>query len=178
MPRRVALLRGINFRGHRVGMAELRRSFESLGFKNVETVLASGNVVFDAQHGDDAELEESIQRHLERTLGFTVTTLVRSVHELEAVVDSQPFDLAHARPRSVVYVVFVRKDPSAALRRAVLGFSTAGNEVSVGRRVVYWLVDTPGTESNAFGAKLLKALGSESTGRSLGTIRRIVERYR
>lgn len=44
----VAFLRGINVGGHAViRMSELQRAFEGLGFENVRTVLASGNVIFD-----------------------------------------------------------------------------------------------------------------------------------
>ena len=44
-----AFLRGINVGGHTIiKMGELRKVFESLGFWNVKTVLASGNVLFEA----------------------------------------------------------------------------------------------------------------------------------
>ena len=42
----VALLRGINVGGRNVKMDRLREIFESLGFSNVETFIASGNVIF------------------------------------------------------------------------------------------------------------------------------------
>ena len=46
--RYVAFLRGINVGGHRVSMADLRDVFTSLKFGNVDTFIASGNVIFDA----------------------------------------------------------------------------------------------------------------------------------
>ncbi len=48
MPKYVALLRAINVGGHTVKMDHLRRLFEALGFTNVETFIASGNVIFDS----------------------------------------------------------------------------------------------------------------------------------
>ena len=48
MPRYIAFLRAINVGGHNtVKMDFLRQLFESLGFSNVETFIASGNIVFE-----------------------------------------------------------------------------------------------------------------------------------
>ena len=47
MPRYITFLRAINVGGHTVKMDRLREIFESLGFANVETFIASGNVVFE-----------------------------------------------------------------------------------------------------------------------------------
>ena len=57
MPRYIAFLRAINVGGHTVKMDRLREIFESLGFANVETFIASGNVVFETTAGDTAALE-------------------------------------------------------------------------------------------------------------------------
>ena len=48
MTRYAALLRGINVGGINIKMADLRSTFVDLGFENVKTVLASGNVLFDS----------------------------------------------------------------------------------------------------------------------------------
>jgi uncharacterized protein (DUF1697 family) len=48
MPKYVAFLRAINVGGHTVKMDHLRRLFEALEFDNVETFIASGNVIFDS----------------------------------------------------------------------------------------------------------------------------------
>jgi uncharacterized protein (DUF1697 family) len=47
MNKHIAFLRAINVGGHTVKMDTLRQLFESLGFTNVETFLASGNVIFE-----------------------------------------------------------------------------------------------------------------------------------
>ncbi|MCX6027691.1 MAG: DUF1697 domain-containing protein [Chloroflexi bacterium] len=54
MPRSIAFLRAINVGGHTVKMDRLRQIFESLGFSNVETFIASGNVVFETTAQDTA----------------------------------------------------------------------------------------------------------------------------
>ena len=49
MPRYVAFLRGINLGKRRPPMSELKRLFEELGFTNVATFIASGNVLFETK---------------------------------------------------------------------------------------------------------------------------------
>ena len=64
MTRYVAFLRAINVGGRRVKMHHLRELFESLGFSNVETFIASGNVIFDSPAEDTRKLEQRIEDHL------------------------------------------------------------------------------------------------------------------
>lgn len=90
MPIYVALLRGImpmnpNMKGER-----LRKVFESLGFENVATVIASGNVIFSARSQNAAALEAKIEKALPKQLGFKSTTMLRSRHELERLVKKNP----------------------------------------------------------------------------------------
>ena len=64
MTRYIALLRGVNVGGITIRSAELRRLFEELGFDDVRTVLASGNVVFSAERADAATLKSRIEHAL------------------------------------------------------------------------------------------------------------------
>ena len=58
MPRYVAFLRAINVGGHVVKMERLRALFEDLGFAKVETLIASGNVIFETRAEDAGALGE------------------------------------------------------------------------------------------------------------------------
>jgi uncharacterized protein (DUF1697 family) len=72
MPRYVAFLRAINVGGHIVKMDALRRHFASLGFDDVETFIASGNVIFQSRSTAAAALERRIEACLEERLGYEV----------------------------------------------------------------------------------------------------------
>ena len=72
MPRLIAFLRAINVGGHNVTMAELRGLFESLSLKEVETFIASGNVIFSSPSGDIRALQRKIEKQLLRSLGYEV----------------------------------------------------------------------------------------------------------
>jgi uncharacterized protein (DUF1697 family) len=68
MPRYIAFLRAINVGGHTVKMDVLRQHFAALGFSNVETFIASGNVVFETTAKNTRTLEQKIEKHLRAAL--------------------------------------------------------------------------------------------------------------
>jgi uncharacterized protein (DUF1697 family) len=110
--RYVALLRGImptnpNMRGQM-----LKAVFEGLGFKNVHTVIASGNVVFDSSSKSIAALETKIEREFPKKLGFTSTTIIRSRAELEALHNKNPFaGIKDEKPNYLVVTFFKDRRP-------------------------------------------------------------------
>jgi uncharacterized protein (DUF1697 family) len=88
----VAFLRGINMIGHRpIKMQAVQKAFEQAGFKNVKTVGASGNVVFDASDVNRLTVTKRIERVLEKTSGHHIKVALRTVHEIQTLADSQPF---------------------------------------------------------------------------------------
>ena len=178
MTRYIALLRGINVGGHRVKMDELRRLFEELGLSRVETVIASGNVVFETAETDARRLEHDIERHLARALGYEAPTFLRTVPELAGVAAQKHFDLSREPEGSVVYVLFLRDRPGAGVVKALRELDTANDEARAGKREVYWLRRGRVKDSDVFGAKLGALLGTEVTSRNLNTVQRIVEKYK
>src|SRR5262249_4837424 len=90
-PRLIAFLRAINVGGNTVKMEQLRSLFEALGLSNVETFIASGNVIFEAPTTNPRSLERQIERHLQQSLGYEVATFIRSATELEAIAQYKPF---------------------------------------------------------------------------------------
>src|SRR5512141_1995213 len=91
MPKYVAFLRAINVGSHTVKMDQLRSLFEALKFANVETFIASGNVIFDVKTTNTQSLERKIEKHLEQSLGYEVVTFVRSIPELQEIANYRPF---------------------------------------------------------------------------------------
>ncbi len=97
--RYAALLKGVNVGGNRkLPMADLRALVAGAGFGEVETLLASGNVVFSADEGDTAKLEKALEAVLAQA-GLTTDVLVRTLADLATVIDANPFtDAARERP--------------------------------------------------------------------------------
>ncbi len=87
----VALLRGINVGGNRkVPMAQLKLTFERMGFSQVRTFIASGNVIFCSDSNDQADLTAQIEKTVHKNFGFKVSTLLRSTDEIEKLVKAIP----------------------------------------------------------------------------------------
>ena len=89
MTRYAAFLRGVNLGKRSVKSAELKAAFEAMGLGNVKTLLASGNVLFDAKAGKG--LKAKIEAGLAERFGFPIRIVLRSMDELTAMVASDPF---------------------------------------------------------------------------------------
>lgn len=113
MTRNAAFLRGVNLGRRTVKSAELKAAFEGMGFANVKTLLASGNVLFDSTTAKG--LQARIEKGLADTFGFTIGTVLRSRAELEAMVKADPFGGRVECEAFKLYVSLFSEDLPAAL---------------------------------------------------------------
>jgi uncharacterized protein (DUF1697 family) len=116
MTKYVALLRGIGPLNPNLRNEKLRGVFENLGFTNVQTVMSSGNVLFDTNSKDMKALEAAIEKALPAQLGFTSTTIIRSREQLQKLVDKNPFRGLEDAPKSRLNVTFLKNPPKAKLK--------------------------------------------------------------
>jgi len=106
----VALLRGIMPMNPNMKGEKLKGVFESLGFTNVATVIASGNVVFESPSKNIKALEAKIEKALPKQLGFSSTTIIRSREELKALVKKNPFKgIKDEKPNYLIVTFFKSK---------------------------------------------------------------------
>lgn len=106
----VAFLRGINVGGNKkVPMATLKQLLSKLGFKQVQTLLNSGNVIFQT---DQKNLKQSIETAIKAHFGFEVATQVIAFAEIEKILKKQPFKNSLQNKNHRHYVTFVQdKEP-------------------------------------------------------------------
>ena len=176
MPRYFAFLRGINVGGHRVKMDRLRELIEALGFAQVETFIASGNVIFSSPSGDVDAMEERIAGHLHEALGYEVTTHIRSQSELDSIAAFEPREPAPTDQS--VYVIFMREAADVDFRQSLDDLSTDTDRFEFAGREVYWLIRGKLSESPLFGMELTKAAGGgPTTMRNMTTMGRLVAKY-
>lgn len=163
----IAFLRAINVGGRQVAMAPLRALFESLGFTEVSTYIASGNVRFSGR-GRGAALEARIEAALEEEFGFVVETFVRSGAELRVVLDAVPFTPAEVAAAHALMIAFLKAPVRVEVAEAVAALSTPHQRFRVMGRELYWLRVTRESEPKVERAvdKLLKPM----TGRNVRTI--------
>jgi uncharacterized protein (DUF1697 family) len=178
MRRRVAFLRAINVGGHTIRMSDLRASFEKLGFEAVQTFIASGNVLFESTETDDEKLERVIERALEAEYGYPIETFVRSMAELVAITELDPFDLADpGRDGRSTYVAFLGRHPTREAIERLVALATDDDAFAVVGREAYWL-RRGGIGTSRFSAGFLeKTLGMPATLRGLPTITKLLAKH-
>lgn len=174
MTRYVALLRAINVGGHTVKMDALRKHFARMGFADVETFIASGNVLFDAKDDDPAALEERIAHELEKSLGYAVATFLRTGPDLAAIVRHRPFDPAVIDPEQhALYIGFLPRKPSADIAHKVVALRTPVDEFHVHKRELYWGCRGRFSDSVVSGNILDRTIGMPMTMRNVTTVRKL-----
>lgn len=174
MPRYAALLGSVNVGRNRVTMAELRRAFEGEGLTHVETVVASGNVLFDHDARPTDGLGEKLAALMLDHFGFTSTAIVRSRDELAATLSDNPF-VADGAP-NFVHNMFLTAQPTADQFDAmIIRYSGRGPErIALGDRALH--IDYVGGvgQSALTGAFIERQLQCKGTARNIRSIARII----
>jgi uncharacterized protein (DUF1697 family) len=109
MPSYVAFLRGIGPSNPNMRSDKLRGAAETLGHDNVRTLLSSGNVLFESDETDVAQLEASLESAWREQLGFDSTTIVRSLDEIRRLVDLEPFGNREHGRATYLLVTFAKQ---------------------------------------------------------------------
>jgi uncharacterized protein (DUF1697 family) len=170
MPRYAAFLRGINVGGTRIAKDDLCAPFSALGFEEVTTFRASGNVIFDARRESATGLAKKIEKALADELGFTkATTFIRTAAEMRALAADDPFP---REPDQKLHVLFVLKKPPAE----VLKLATATDKLAIGKKELYWAPDGRMTDSE-LDLKAVDKLIGPNTVRTKGTVDEIAARW-
>lgn len=113
----VAFLRGINVGGNKqIKMTDLGKAFESLGFRNVKTILASGNVLFDAPQTPQLDLVHQIEAKLKESFGYEVGVISRTIAEIRQLAASDPFKNITVTPQTRLYVTFLSEKPKTTAK--------------------------------------------------------------
>lgn len=128
----VALLRAVNVGGTgKLPMRDLKAQCEGLGFVQVRTYIASGNVVF-ASRLSETKVKSSLEASLADYAGKPVGVFVRSASEMAAILTHNPFPEA---PPARVAAIFLDAPPVADMLDRVRGQD--GEAIALGRRELY-----------------------------------------
>jgi uncharacterized protein (DUF1697 family) len=153
-------------------MDHLRALFGELGYRNVVTLIASGNVTFDATTADTAKIERKIEKHVHERLGFASQTFVRSRGELEAITQHNAFSAETIKAAHALWIAFVKQPPSRAAVADLMALCCPTEDFHVHGREVYWLRRVTSSESKFVGS-LDKILGTPVTARNITTVRKL-----
>lgn len=146
MTKYAALLRGVNVGGVNMKMVDLADVVRGLGYTDVKTVLASGNVLFETAEAASG-IKDALEGALRERFGYEAWVHVLTLAQLEKLIAAYPY------PRSAdrhAYVVFVLKDE---VRDELLAVSLDPKieRAQAGDGVVYWTVPKGNTLDSAMG---------------------------
>lgn len=167
----IALLRGINVGGrNKLAMSDLRDITEGCGFEDVQTYIQSGNVVFRGPGG--SAHADQLTAAITRISGLTPAVVVRTLDEVRAVSEANPFldrsdDLTHH------HVVFTGEDAEVPLAGVDLVEFSPEAAVARGRHVYLFLPGGMGRSRLA--SDLGRLLDSRATTRNWRTVLKLLE---
>jgi len=170
--RYVALLRGVNVGGaKRVPMADLRALLEQQGYRDIKTLLNSGNAVFSGSTERSAVHSQRIRAAIAEALGVDVPVIVKTAREMAAVVADNPLEGVANDPSR--YLVALTRDAKSLSALASLGAAGGGGEeFRIGRHAAYlWCAN--GILESRLAVALLKGLGDTGTTRNWATVEKI-----
>ena len=176
-PRYFAFLRAINVGGHVVTMETLRRLFDAAGCTDVETFIASGNVIFRSSAKDIDTLRKAIERRLEASLGYAVDTFIRSEAELAAVARYAPFSAARRAAARALNVAFLVEPLPRSAEKTIKALETDVDAFQVNGREVYWLCAMSQSDSKFNNVVFERTLKTRATWRNINTVMRLAAKY-
>lgn len=170
----IFMIRGINVGGHKiVKMDALRKSFEKLGFKDVQTYVQSGNVVAKAPKQVTVALEEKVRKQILKDFGHEVTVMVRSAEEMEAVIRANPFAKDASNDVTRLHVTFLSEIPESGGVKLLAKISAGADKYHCCGREVYLYCPGGYGESKLSNNALEKALSRNGTTRNWNTVNKL-----
>lgn len=172
MTRFAAFLRGVNVSGVNLKMAEVARAFEDVGFTNVRTILASGNVLLESRSGVDA-VRKKAEKALRDTFGYDAWVLAYQIDAVAAISKNFPFERELEGHHS--YVTFVTDEKVLDELAALAKDAGPHEKIERGDGVIYWQVPNKGTLETTMGKTMgKKRYKSSTTTRNLRTLDKVL----
>ena len=170
----VSMLRGVNVGGHnKIKMEALRALFESLGLRDAQTYIQSGNVIFRSDERDLDCLAERIGDAILRRFGFRPGVVVRTCSDLRSAIARNPFAARPGMEPSRLVVTFLSGDPDQEARDKVLAIKVGPEELRISGRELYIYFPNTIGQSKLSLALVEKTLKTSGTGRNWGTVTKL-----
>jgi uncharacterized protein (DUF1697 family) len=177
MSRYAAFLRGMNVGGHRLTNKELCEHFARMGFSDVASFRASGNVVFAGEQHAPATVGKEIEAGLEQALGYGVPTFIRTAEQLRTMAAAQPFPAKEVeRSKGKLQVAMLRGPAAAKAKKEIMALSSKEDSLAFGACELYWL-PSGGILESELDMKLIEKLLGTMTMRTKNTVEQIVGKH-
>lgn len=176
MERRVALLRAVNVGGTGLlKMERLRNIAEALGWRDVATVGASGNLLYTAGATQPPTDAARLAKALSAEMGKPMTVIVRTTDDLKAIITAQPFADSGAKiPPKWWFVGLLAAASDGPVPPVPAGAPLA----YAGRlpREVCWTMSTPDRRAIDLPKRIEASLRIPMTVRNWNVVNRLAER--
>ena len=177
MNKQVAFLRAINVGGRRIKMDELATLFRNAGLENVQTFLASGNVVFDFRNEISSIMEEKLEQLICDQFGFESQVMIRSMEMLHVIHSFQAFSASDIEEAGALNVAFLKHEITGDSINKLMALENELDRFTVHGKEVYWLCAVKQSESKFSNAVLEKTIGIPATMRGMSTIEKLINKY-
>ena len=172
----ICMLRGVNVGGHNlVKMETLRTLCESLGLRNAQTYLQSGNVIFATDTRNLDALTKKLGDAIEAEFGFRPGIILRTTSELREAIRCNPFAGRKDVPPNRLVVTFLAADPGQAARDKVLAIQVEPEELRMEAREHYIHFLNGQGKSKLPAAAIERALKTPGTGRNWTSVTKMLE---
>ena len=163
------MLRAVNVGGRQVAMPALRELLAGAGYSGARTYLQSGNVVLESETSPE-QLADEARRLISERFGFDIPVIVRTLPELEAVLDHNPFPDGVQTPK-LYWVSFLDAELAEERVQWLAGRCKEGEQFHVhGREIYAWLPDGV-ARSKLATAMAAPAKGVTATARNWNSVR-------
>ncbi len=170
----VSMLRGVNVgAGSRIKMPVLQQLYESLGLSDVQTLLQSGNVVFSSGIDDRRQLARRIMQEIERRLGLEIEVIMRTLAEIESIVDRSPI-LSPRADFSKLLVMFLSSVPDAESQKRLHKWHQGREMLEIRGPEIYLYYPDGVGRSKLSGAVIENQLNVSGTARNWNTLLKLV----
>ncbi len=169
----LALLRGVNVGGKNpVKMADLRATFEEMGFDKVATYINSGNVLFRAPRQKRAQIATRLESELSKRFGIELKVVVVTEAQLRAVVEAAPRGFGADTHRCDV--IFLRAPLTVKRAFAVVEMKEGVDEAWAGKGVLYYSRLDARASSSRLSKLMMRPEYKEMTIRSWSTTKKLL----
>ena len=170
----VALLRGINVGGNKkVQMSDLKKAFMKIGLRNIKTILASGNLIFESEIESIDKLIIEISEMLENTFKFPIRIMILKFPDFEKLIALNPFKAIKVTQQTRLYTTFLSEKHENKLGVNYISHDKSFKIISVTKNAVFSVLDLSISNTPEAMNALEKIYGQNITTRNWNTVLKI-----
>ncbi|MCH7827061.1 MAG: DUF1697 domain-containing protein [Bacteroidetes bacterium] len=169
----ISMLRGINVSGQKkIKMDELKKLYESLGFKNIKTYIQSGNVIFDFSDTNISKLINKIELKIKKSFSYDVPVLIKTKNDLQKLIANNPFV---KKDSSKLYVTFLSDTPIQSPIDEITKIKDKSEEFIISRKEIYLFYPNGYGRSKLTNNYFERKLKLSATTRNWKTVNKLLE---